>query len=485
VFRKINFNHVFTKSVELPQAVLNRWTLRFRDSDFEDRFVREHLERDLPMSIVYMAIGIFAFVSYSVLDYLVLSDAEFLDVMQVRLIVSVSLFALILLCFIPRLHFAIQWILSACMLIPGAGIIAMTCMISQPFSHMYYAGLILTVIYCSNFLLLRFTFSAAVSLLLFGLYLYAAIVVNPLPDWALINNVFFLTVTIGWTVWTSYWSDFYIRSEFASRYSLIAEKRKSEELLVAAEAGNKAKSEFLAVMSHELRTPLNAIIGFAEVMQHRLLGPLENKKYDSYVTDIAESGHLLLSIINDILDLSKAEAGQLELNEDTVEINPLIEKSLRVFRDKTALAGINLDFDRAPGEPVLNVDSRQVRQILINLVSNAVKFTDTGGWVRVIAGQTEDGRFSIAVKDNGLGISDEDQARVLEPFVQVEGALSRENGGTGLGLPLVRKMIELHGGELMLESQLDVGTSVTVIFPAMRVLDTQGRLIQTKKAAVA
>ncbi len=454
----------------MPEAQINRWTLRFKDKEFERTFVREHVKRDLPMCTFYIMLGIGAILTYGILDYLVLPEEQFWILVNIRLWTCGILSVFVAACYLPDIDNKIQWVISASMVVSGGGIILMTCILDEPFSYIYYAGLILTIIYSSNFSLLQFSFGMAVSLILFGLYLYAAVVLNPIPNWALTANLFFLTVSIGWTIWTSYWKDFNVRSEFVSRYFLMREKSKSEELLTAAEAGNKAKSEFLAVMSHELRTPLNAIIGFSEVMQQELLGPMGNDQYEAYITDIADSGHHLLSIINDILDLSKAESGHLELNEDTVEIETLIEKALRVFREKATLEGVHLSYDRLGANPVLLVDSRQLRQIVINLVTNAIKFTEKGGWVRVRTEIDAGGHFNLLVEDNGIGISEQDLPRVLDPFVQVESSLSRENGGTGLGLPLVKKMVELHGGTLALESKLGAGTRAVVQFPAHRVM---------------
>jgi len=458
---------------QLPETELNPFTLRFKDREFEELFTKHHVERDFPQSVVYMVIGIFAWFTYSILDFLVLEGAELTFVLLVRAVVISCLTGLVIVCFLPDIERKIQWILSACMLIAGSGIIVMTGRISEPFNHMYYAGLILVVLYSSNFLLLRFTYSVIVSASLFFAYLVAAAIVNPVPQWALINNAFFLSVTMCWTIWTRYWSDYYIRGDFASRYFLIQEKRRSEELLEAAEAGNRSKSEFLAIMSHELRTPLNAIIGFSEMIQQKLFGPIGSDKYESYVNDIAESGRHLLGIINDILDLSKAESGKIMLQDEELPVADLIDQALRMSRGKAAEQGIQLAFDVPEKDVTLRVDSRLFKQVILNLVSNAVKFTKRGGKVVISVVSNDDGSCSVIVEDNGIGIAEKDMARIFDPFVQVENSLCREHGGAGLGLPLVKKIAELHQADLTLHSTPDVGTRAVLTFPPERVVQLE------------
>ena len=218
-----------------------------------------------------------------------------------------------------------------------------------------------------------------------------------------------------------------------------------------AELANRAKSEFLANMSHELRTPLNAIIGFSEVILKELFGPLKNERYKDYVKDIHESGSHLYGLINDILDVSKAEAGKLELSE-------------RAHRAK-----VTIEIELPEDLPALSADERKLTQILINLLSNAVKFTPEGGNVWVIAGIEGNGAFRLSVKDTGIGIAPEDIATVMASFGQVDRKLSRRYEGTGLGLPLTKSLVALHDGTLDIESEVDVGTTVIVRMPGRRV----------------
>ncbi|MEX0815697.1 MAG: PAS domain S-box protein, partial [Dongiaceae bacterium] len=242
-----------------------------------------------------------------------------------------------------------------------------------------------------------------------------------------------------------------------------------------AELANRSKSEFLANMSHELRTPLNAIIGFSEVMRDEMLGPLGTAQYKGYVADIHDSGRLLLGIINDLLDMSKIEAGKLALDESSITVQGIVQSCLRVVQERAAAAQLRLAV-RVPDDlPRLRADERLVKQILLNLLSNAVKFTPAGGEVTISAAIEADGRLALAVADTGIGIAPEDMVRALEPFGQIDSSLSRRYEGTGLGLPLAKALIELHGGTLALESRPGAGAVATVRFPPGRVIACGGR----------
>ena len=235
-------------------------------------------------------------------------------------------------------------------------------------------------------------------------------------------------------------------------------------------AGSQAKSEFLANMSHELRTPLNAIIGFAEIMESQLVGPLGSEQYVGYAKDVRESGQYLLELINDILDLSKIESGQLEFVEDIVDLRDTVEVCMRMIADQAEEAGLKTKLNIAADIPNMRANTRMVRQILLNLLSNAVKFTPSGGEIGVsLFREDRTGDIMVVVKDNGLGIAQRNIARVMRPFEQVEGTVrDTTHRGTGLGLPMAKSLVELHGGTFTLESIIDEGTTITLRFPAKR-----------------
>jgi PAS domain S-box-containing protein len=253
----------------------------------------------------------------------------------------------------------------------------------------------------------------------------------------------------------------------------VTELRARETALLeaknAAEEANRTKSEFLAQMSHELRTPLNAILGFSEIMQREALGPIGTPQYRDYVNDIATSAAHLSQMINDVLDVAKLEAGKFQIYEDVVRPSELVARALRIVRPRADDGGVTLR-DGEPAEAVtLIADSQKLLQILLNLLSNAIKFTPAGGRVALRASIDGDGAYRLSVSDTGIGMSAEDQQIALAPFGQVDSSLARRYEGTGLGLPLSKALVELHGGRLEIDSAPDAGTTVHVVLPAERV----------------
>src|SRR5262245_47805959 len=242
------------------------------------------------------------------------------------------------------------------------------------------------------------------------------------------------------------------------------------EPALAAEEANGAKSTFLATISHELRTPLNAIIGFSEILKTQLFGALGSARYRGYAEDIHGSAMHLLGLVNDLLDLAKAEAGKHELHDDTLDIAEIADTCRRLMAERALEAGVRLEVVDGLDGCMFRGDERKMRQILLNLLSNAVKFTPTEGLVMIDLGLREDGGLQLAVRDTGIGMAATDIAKALEPFGQVADVLTRQTGGTGLGLPLTVKLVELHGGSLAIDSTPGAGTTVTLLFPTERTI---------------
>ena len=245
------------------------------------------------------------------------------------------------------------------------------------------------------------------------------------------------------------------------------EEARDEALLkrAEAEAANASKTAFLANISHELRTPLNAILGFSELIARECLGPVGSPRYKEYASDIHSSGTHLLSLINDLLDVAKIEAGRMEVEPQMVETERLLETALKFVGSKARERGQTLTIAVEQSAAVLYADERALKQIVINLVSNAVKFTQDGGRIDVSATRNPQGDFELIVADNGPGISREKIDRVFKPFAQVDNRYDRQSGGTGLGLALVRGLCELHGGRAWIESEPGKGTRAIVVLP--------------------
>jgi PAS domain S-box-containing protein len=253
----------------------------------------------------------------------------------------------------------------------------------------------------------------------------------------------------------------------------ITERKRAERRLVEAareaELASRAKSDFLANMSHELRTPLNAIIGFADLLKRGIFGPLGDPRYEEYIRIIGDSGGHLLAIINDILDLSKAESGRLELSEQWMELGSTIGACVELMQPSAGQRQISLVRDMPSDRPIfLFGDATKLRQVVINLLSNAVKFTPAGGQVTIAARREGEGDLQLIVRDSGIGMSAQEIAIAWEPFRQIDSQTARQHRGTGLGLPLAKRLVEQHGGTIAIDSVPGTGTTIRVTLPRER-----------------
>lgn len=270
----------------------------------------------------------------------------------------------------------------------------------------------------------------------------------------------------------------------AEKDSLINEleeaRQMSDEARRHAEQANIAKSQFLATMSHELRTPLNAIIGFSEVLKSELLGPHNVPQYKEYAGDIHSSGQHLLNLINELLDLSRIEAGKYDLNEEVVSLVDIAEDCRRMMELRAKSKGIELVYNVGNNLPRLWGDERAIRQVVLNLLSNAIKFTPQNGKVVLVVTRSGDGGQFVSVKDNGPGIPEEEIETVLSSFGQGSLAQKTAEQGAGLGLPIVQKIMELHQGRFDLFSKVRFGTEVIATFPRARVMDALAPIVEKK-----
>ncbi len=465
---------MITHSPRTPK--LNRLSLRFTEKNFERRFERIQINQSLTLIRLSLALGAVLYAAFGILDAVIMSPVLW-QVWGIRYGIVIPVLIGVALSTHSR-HFATlsPILLSLAMLVAGGAVVAMTIIGPAPASHWYYAGLIMVVIFSSTAIRLHYSYCLVISVVLFGLYQVSAVILHPVPPDVLVNNDFFLAMAIAVGAVTNYVQEYYLRMNYAKTRLLELERNRSELLRKRANDANRAKTEFLANMSHELRTPLNAIMGFSETMSNEMFGRLGSDRYVEYAQDIHSSANHLLSIISDILDLSRAERGRLTLDESEFDLCELAEESLRMLRAQAASKGLRLSLG-TPGAPlVLRADIRLVRQVLVNLVSNAIKFTGQGGAIDVtVELDPATQQCLIAVADTGVGMSRDEIKRSLQPFAQMASAYSREQPGTGMGLPMVAKIMEIHGGDFKLDSVVGRETTATACFPPERVVSGDSR----------
>jgi signal transduction histidine kinase len=382
------------------------------------------------------------------------------------------LLAVLILSFTRYFHSFGQIALASTMITSGLGVVAMTAVMPPPFNSHYYAGLIMVVIYCGSFIRVDFVATVVISLLLVAAYEVSAAAINPIPDVQFLSNNFFLLMSTAVGLLSAYIQETQTRKGYIAQQIIEAKNETANRLLEEANTANRSKSEFLANMSHELRTPLNAIIGFSDLMDKETFGPVGSAQYAEYVKYISGSGQHLLAIINDILDLAKADANKIALNEDNEDLLAIAAETIYMCSAKAQEHGVRVGVTCSDGGVIARIDPKLMLQLLINLVSNAVKFSHAKGKVDIVVRLAADRSILIEVKDEGIGIAQDDIARVVRPFEQVESSYARKNGGTGLGLPIAVKLAELHGGSLAIASQAGTGTTVTVTLPARRLVET-------------
>jgi two-component system cell cycle sensor histidine kinase PleC len=454
---------------EARRFELNRFLLLFKTPEVERDFSARSFASSVVFVRLYLCAAILLYAAFGVLDFTVGSD-EVVKLWLIRYGFAIPIMMLVcLLSFTKGFASYVQPALAIAMSSAGLGVVLMTAVLSAPLNSQYYAGLIMVVIYCGSLLGLRFAYSLMVTIGICVSYQVVSLYVNPISPQDYVSNNFFLVMATAVGTFSSYILETHIRNNYIAQKIIEHKNDVMRALLDEAEAANRAKSEFLAVMSHELRTPLNAILGFSEIFKAQMMGPLGSPKYVEYAGDIHDSGSHLLAIINDILDLAKAESGKLELSEEPSDLNEIVEATLRMCSHKAIEGRVELEYEGESSSLPVVVDPRLFRQVALNLVSNAVKFTPFGGRVTIDLRVSPVSGVLLTVKDTGIGIDAKDIDRVLRPFEQVESALSRRHGGTGLGLPYSKKVIEIHGGKLVLSSQVGTGTTVRVELPVSRV----------------
>ncbi len=458
------------------ELAYSRFFLRFHNRETEQRFARQALADYTGFIRIYLVAGIALYMLFGILDLRVGGDAVG-KLFFIRYAIACPMLLAVLALSFTR-YFATygQIALASTMISSGLGIVAMTAVMPAPFNSNYYAGLIMVVIYCGSFIRVDFIATVAISAFLVAAYEVSAGLINPIPQTLFVSNNFFLLMSTAVGLLSGYIQETQTRKGYIAQQIIETKNGITNRLLEEAKKANRSKNEFLANMSHELRTPLNAIIGFSDLMDRQIFGPIENPRYAEYAKLISGSGNHLLAIINDILDLAKAEANKLTISESDEDLVAVADEARHICGSKAQERGIEIRLRSSDEVIVARSDRKLMLQILLNLISNAVKFSHAGGRVEVAITVTPDHAIAISVKDNGIGIEQEDIARVMRPFEQVETSYARKNGGTGLGLPIAVKLAELHGGQLAIESRTGFGTTVTVTLPSQRLVSTlQGR----------
>ncbi|MDO8838326.1 MAG: ATP-binding protein [Parvibaculum sp.] len=443
-------------------------TLQFREAELEDNFAADNYARQISITRLSVVMGAFVFSLFGILDSYIVPEVLY-EAWLLRFgLVCPVLLGLVAFSYSGHISYKNSGWLSLAMVAPGITVVTLTAIADAPGAYLYYAGLIVVIAYSNCLWRLSYIYSTAVSLTTVAAYQWVIVFVNPVPFEIFISNNAFMGSAVGISMFLNYVQERQLRVSFVDNEKLRFEQRRSERLLSRSEAASRAKNDFLAIMSHELRTPLNAIIGFSEIIANQMFGPVGQARYVDYAGDIRSSGAHLLSIINDILDISKAEAGKLQLEEEPLDPVESLNRTMRMFRQRASELSVDLTFRVRDDIPWMIVDPRLFNQVAINLTSNALKFTPEGGQVRVDLGLDSAGDLVLSVEDTGIGVKASDITRIFEPFVQVEDAMSRTQQGTGLGLPLVRKIMSLHGGTVELESRVGEGTTVKATFPKSR-----------------
>src|SRR3954463_2527430 len=426
------------KRAAMPQPVdeqsfeLQGLWLKFVDPGVEETFTRETFIRSVVFIRAYLLAGTGLYVAFGFLDQLVGGSATHI-VMAIRYgVVCPTLLAIFGLTYFPLFQRVGQAALCCAMLASGLGVVAMTAIMPAPYNSQYYAGIIMVVMYCGSLIRLKYRYSVMISIFLVAAYQVSAIVIHPIPKSDLVINDFFLAMANLVALFAGYIQELYIRRTYASRRIIELKNDFTSILLREANQANRAKSEFLGNMGHELRTPLNAIIGFSDIIRQGLKGPLNNSFYEEYIADINSSGMKLLSIVNDVLDYTRAESGKLDLARDVFDLGDLLRDCVDNYRTLAEQKEVVITL--AKSNPLTIVaDRRLFSQVILKLLSNAVKFSRPKGEVRISYCDNGATGLEIEIVDDGIGIDPKDIDRVLNPFEQVESAYARRNGGAGLG----------------------------------------------------
>lgn len=446
---------------------ISPYTFEFRDRAIENAFIEETMNNSIWIIRMMGILGILSFGCFAFLDYLTLPDSyqkAWLIRFAIGFPICIGSFAITYTKYFTKYS---QIVVATCMISLSITIILIIYISKENEigRGLYYAGLIQLMLF-SYILRLKAIYGSSIFILSIIFYNILSIHISPIEEKIIVNNNFFLFFSFFIGATANIIQDIYLRVDYVRRQCLEESQRYSYELYQQAQAASKAKSDFLAVISHELRTPLNAVIGFSDIMSCEMLGPLGTPQYKEYAQDISSSGRHLLEIINDIIDFTKLESGTQTLHQADVDLIDVARTCLKMVTQKAGERNVHLALETPIKPLIISIDERLIRQAIINLLTNAIKFSDSGGYVAVTIDTDDENCPWIAVTDTGIGIAPENLSRIFQPFVQVEDAMTRNFDGMGLGLPLVKQIIELHHGTVSVNSVQGKGTTVTLLFPA-------------------
>lgn len=449
--------------------------LRWYDSTFADAVIEADFQRSERAGVLLysrIAIGLAAilFLSFGIADWLYAPERA-PALTFVRLAVVAVLLGCYLVMQIPGPPLRDQVAMQVAALAIGAGFVAVVAITPMPLRDLYLDCVILLIMGIFVVLRLGVLQAVLIEMALIALFDLICIVViwTSVRDFIVLQLMIFAAFTIG--LFCNYVFERQRRMAYLGRAeaehhaaSLQAALRRTAEAQMHAEEAARVKTDFVAHVSHELRTPLNAVIGFGEVLEKQIFGPLGHPKYAEYARDIRESGEHLLSLINDVLDLSKIEAGRMELHREVLSPQELVRASLVLVSGLAQMRGTAVQVEMSDDLPEIFGDARAIKQMLVNLLSNALKFAPPGGDVRIVASSSPSG-IMLAVSDDGPGMTPEQQEVALTPFGQVSGMIAGSERGTGLGLALANRLAELHGAPLEIHSTPGRGTRVAFRLP--------------------
>jgi signal transduction histidine kinase len=461
---------------------ISPYTFEFRDRTIENAFIEETMNNSIWIIRMMGILGILSFGCFAFLDYLTLPDSyqkAWLIRFAIGFPICIGSFGITYTKYFTRYS---QLVVSSCMVSISATVLLIIYVSkdNEIGVGLYYAGLIQLMLF-SYILRLKSIYGSFIFIISIILYNIISIYISPIQENVIINNNFFLFFSFFIGVTANIIQDIYLRVDYVRRKYLEESQRYSYELYQQAQAASKAKSDFLAVISHELRTPLNAVIGFSEIMAGEMLGPLGIPQYKEYAQDISSSGRHLLEIINDIIDFTKLESGPQTLHPTDVDLIDVARSCLKMVTQKAGERNVHLALETPTAPLIVSIDERLIRQAIINLLTNAIKFSDSEGHVTVTIDVDDEHCPWIAVNDTGIGIAPENLSRIFQPFVQVEDAMTRNFDGMGLGLPLVKQIIELHSGTVRIDSVQGEGTTVTLLLPANRNLSMDSGLVENEE----